>query len=294
MCAHTKIRKREVPVGEPGKLGLRDLYNFYEELGKKFPEERIVYNALRGILRRKFVESKLCSMEGSLLDVGCGGGVYSAACAHQTGGYTGLDFSIAVIRRAKKAVPHANFLVCDAQNLGIRTNGVQNVLCTEVLEHLLEPSKCLGEIFRALCHNGTLLLTTPNFTSAERPKFMWLPILEKYGIKPRRILHTAFKPIELKRMLENVGFCVLEYGTLEKEHAYSTIIARIINSLSRRYLKRRIMLPHGWLYEKIAICTYKITQFFRFDKVLSKKVKEGGTSYVVAKKYNNARAKIAF
>ena len=49
---------------------------FYEAVGKNYPEEEIVYKSLRGILRRKFVNSWLKDKAGVLMDIGTGEGIY--------------------------------------------------------------------------------------------------------------------------------------------------------------------------------------------------------------------------
>ena len=139
----------------------RELKSFYEELGEKYPEEGIVYNTLSGVLRKEFITSKLLSMRSSLLDIGCGAGVYCKVYGNE--GYIGIDISASIIKRTKKMFPDDNFVVCDAQNICIRDNSMDNVLCSEVLEHLPDPIKCLKEICRALRTGRILLVTVPNF-----------------------------------------------------------------------------------------------------------------------------------
>jgi len=260
----------------------REVKEFYDELAAKYREENIVYHTLSGILRKKFVASKLRYMDGSLLDVGCGAGVYGKIYKKET--YFGMDLSKAVVKRGKKDLSYANFLVCDAQDISLRPNSVDHALCTEVLEHLATPLECLSEIYNVLRPKGILLVTTPNFLTKNRPKVAWFSVLEMYGIKRRSYLHTAFKPVELKEMVERLGFRTLDYGTLEKETLYSAIIATLVNVLFRSLLKKSITLPKSWLSEKICISTYKVLEFFHLHTILNSVIKEGTRSYVVAQK----------
>lgn len=50
---------------------------------------------------------------------------------------------------------------CDAGLLPFETGAFDQVLCTEVLEHVPDPDAVLGEICRVLAADGALVLTTP-------------------------------------------------------------------------------------------------------------------------------------
>lgn len=116
---------------------------------------------------------------------------------------------------------------------------------------------------------------------------MWYPILERYGIKKKMYIHTAFKPMELKKMVESTGLHTLEYGTIEKENVYSTIVAKILEVLCEYLFKKSIRLPDSWLYVRVSIFTYKIVKFFRLNQVLNKRIKEGKRSFIIAQKDHN-------
>lgn len=254
---------------------------FYDELGEKYPEREIVYNTLSGILRKKFIVSKLNSMSGSLLDLGCGEGVYCEFYAHEQ--YIGMDLSSTVIKRAKKMKQNIDFGICDVQNLNIRNFSVDNVLCTEVLEHLTDPEKAFKEIVRVLRPGGILLLTTPNYFSLIKPKLVWSHILEKFGVKKMEYLHTAFKPLEIKKLANINGLHVLEYGTIEKEIVYSTKLT-IIFEFFFNLFNKSIRLPDSLLFEKISISTYYLLNKLKLDKILNIVIKEGGRTYIFAQK----------
>jgi SAM-dependent methyltransferase len=80
------------------------------------------------------------------LDVGSSSGFYSKYFPNR----------VALDHRAAPGVQ----VVCDAHHLCFGDEVFDVVLCTEVLEHLVDPGRALGEMHRVLRQGGTLLLTT--------------------------------------------------------------------------------------------------------------------------------------
>jgi SAM-dependent methyltransferase len=80
------------------------------------------------------------------LDVGSSSGFYSKYFPNR----------VALDHRAGPGVQ----VVCDAHNLCFGDGVFDVVLCTEVLEHLVDPRRAIGEMHRVLRGGGTLLLTT--------------------------------------------------------------------------------------------------------------------------------------
>lgn len=73
----------------------------------------------------------------------------------------------------------------DAQMMPFRTGGLDSILCTEVLEHLVRPEQAIDEMRRVLRPGGRLLLTTRFvFPLHDRPGDFFR--FTKYGL--RRLL----------------------------------------------------------------------------------------------------------
>lgn len=85
-----------------------------------------------------------------LIDVGCGNKPY--ADLFKDTSYIGLNYSF------EGASPD---IVCDAQQLPIKSNCADIVFCTQVIEHVRYPEKLVSEAFRILKPHGVLLLTGP-------------------------------------------------------------------------------------------------------------------------------------
>lgn len=106
----------------------------------------------------------------NLIDIGCGGGVFSIGAALR--GYNSLgltwdesDKNAAQVRAKICGVSAAGFEVFDVRNLDDRNDlaGRFDVaICFENMEHIINDKKLLIDIAACLKPGGRLLLTTPN------------------------------------------------------------------------------------------------------------------------------------
>lgn len=99
----------------------------------------------------------------TVLDLGCGDGVAIRRLRRLVPEATivGADISVVALRKAVAAGVRSPLVICDATHLPFRDSAFDIVLCTEVLEHVLEPGEMLDELGRAC--GGSLVLSTPCF-----------------------------------------------------------------------------------------------------------------------------------
>ena len=262
---------------------------FYESVGAFYPEEDLVYNSLRGQIRRKFIIRHLSNLAGKLLDLGCNRGGY--ILEYKNGPALGIDISLPVLKIAKKRTK-ANIVQGDGQNLAFLVSGcIDSVLCSEVIEHVPGAGKLLSECFRVLRLGGQLLLTTPNYKNT-KPIWVKIDEMAEYGVEGVRenyYYHTAFRPEELYKMAENAGFKFIETGTFEKEVKYATRIP-VVLFYSISFLNK-VLFKNKWIdkqnkkiLDKLSLIIYKTCCFLGLNKILIKFVKEGVRSYLIAKK----------
>jgi ubiquinone/menaquinone biosynthesis C-methylase UbiE len=96
----------------------------------------------------------------SVLDVGCGPGYVSAACAERGAVATGLDFSREMVAIAKEMFPQIEFREGDAQNLPLASGTFDRVIANFALLHLATPERAMTEAFRVLKRSGKFAFTT--------------------------------------------------------------------------------------------------------------------------------------
>ena len=123
----------------------------------KYPEKLFHILRERAIIKnlKKYARGKVG------LDLGCGTGLITRHIALE---YTvGMDLNPWAIAKAGSHVTdRVQFVVGDAENLPLMADTFDVVVCTDVLEHLLNPEKAVLDIFRLLKSGGMLLGTVPN------------------------------------------------------------------------------------------------------------------------------------
>ena len=101
----------------------------------------------------------------SLLDLGCGFGAYSGALMKQGIACVGCDVNFDYLR---KAAAHGLAVTNVDSALPFRDRSFDTVLILEVLEHVADLERILGEAFRVARKN--VLITVPNSEGIEQMK----------------------------------------------------------------------------------------------------------------------------
>ncbi len=102
-----------------------------------------------------------------ILEIGCGAGLLCLELSRQAEYVVGTDISYFVLDFASQVRETAHsknvsFQHDDAENLAFQDESFDLVICSDVLEHLLEPERALAEIRRVTKTGGTVILTTPS------------------------------------------------------------------------------------------------------------------------------------
>ena len=101
----------------------------------------------------------------TLLDVGAGEMPYKKFCNHIK--YTSQDFCKYDGKGDNKGIQTRTFnikkidIVSDISMIPVYDNSYDYVICTEVLEHVINPNDAIGEMFRILKPGGKLLIGVP-------------------------------------------------------------------------------------------------------------------------------------
>jgi 2-polyprenyl-3-methyl-5-hydroxy-6-metoxy-1,4-benzoquinol methylase len=103
-----------------------------------------------------------------VIDLGCGTGHMLKALRDELQAVPhlellGIDFAKTAIRKARRVVPEANFMIGDIYDNRQPSESFNLVLCVEVLEHLRDPERAILEMVR-LCKtdDGHIVVTVPN------------------------------------------------------------------------------------------------------------------------------------
>jgi len=151
--------------------------------------------------RLKFVRQVVQSIraeQASVADLGCGSGVILSEILMMKPRWTGhgLDISRESIKYARKLATHkgvatrASFQAGNIMSLPYMDESLDLVVASEIIEHMPEPLKVIGEIRRVLRAGGKLILTMP--VESHTPGH----------------IHTLSSGEDLRALCERVGFRV--------------------------------------------------------------------------------------
>jgi len=138
----------------------------------------------------------------TLLDVGAGECPYRDACAHLR--YVSQD-SQQYDGRGDGRGMHTGVwdtsridVVSDACAIPVEDRSFQNILCTEILEHLPYPDRAIREFARILKPNGRLILTAPFWSLTHFAPFHFCTGFSSYWYRKILADHN-FEILEIRR-----------------------------------------------------------------------------------------------
>lgn len=134
--------------------------------------------------------------KGSVLDVGCGPGIYAPLVRQLGHSYIGVDISPKMIEVARKRFAScAYFEVCDALHLPFEESSFDAVLCLGMFEYISpgEEGNYLRELKRVVKPEGVIILS---YLNAKSPYWLWLnnvfPLLKFCAIGLRSVFRRSY------------------------------------------------------------------------------------------------------
>lgn len=87
-------------------------------------------------------------------------------------------------------------IFADVTRAPFAAGSVDCILCTEVLEHLIDPQACVDEMHRLLCNDGVVFASTPFFYPVHADPYDF----QRFTEDGLRHLFREFKSVEIYRM----------------------------------------------------------------------------------------------
>jgi ubiquinone/menaquinone biosynthesis C-methylase UbiE len=150
----------------------------------------------------------------AFLDAGCGDGVYLRAIARSDRippRVAGLDISerILATARASAAPLEVELVRGNIEALPFEEDSFDLVLCSQAIEHLLDPELGVRELARVLAPAGTLILTTDNARNLVTRTFY----LGRFSEEMAEFPHRSFRLEEVEQLVRAAGLEIEERTT---------------------------------------------------------------------------------
>ncbi len=165
--------------------------------------------------------------DGNLLDVGCGYGFLFQRLklrGVKYDGFYGTEISPFLTKSTKLNVPESEVVVSKAEDLPFIDNVFDNVVCSEVIEHVSDPNRVIQELSRVVKIGGKVILTTPNYFAL---RFAIDRLFQKLGLikidhDTRSVRDNPIPEKDLKRYIStsNLKLFKLEYVSPVPEVRY--------------------------------------------------------------------------
>ncbi len=152
---------------------------------------------------------------GAIIDIGCGSGRDVKKFSEMGFHVTGIDFSPSMIEIARSNAPKATFKIIDMHSLDLEET-FDAAWANASLLHIskIHLPKVLEKIFRILNNNGLF------YIKMKQGSHEGIEIDARYDSLPK--FYSYFEESELKRMLIEAGFDLLDVFTTGKESSYQT------------------------------------------------------------------------
>jgi len=156
----------------------------------------------------------------SFLDAGCGDGRYLRALdAALPERVAGVDISERILETAHTAIPRAELRQGNLEALPFDDESFELVLCTQVLEHVLDAAAGVAELARVLGRGGRLVISTDNERNLvtrvlNAPRTGAVRALRLRGTRGRiESPATPYTRSSFRALLEGAGFMVVRLET---------------------------------------------------------------------------------
>ncbi len=152
----------ELPTTDEGVEAFNDDFARQHDINAYYDESGFLIRAIEQ-RRLTVIRRMMAARPGDrILEVGCGGG--HVLRLFRNAKLTGVDVSGEMLAKAEQNLAGYDFelLKGDIAKLGLEDRSFDGIVCTEVLEHVVEPGHILEQIQRLARPGARIVITFPN------------------------------------------------------------------------------------------------------------------------------------
>lgn len=176
----------------------------------------------------------------AFLDAGCGDGRYLRALdADLPERIVGTDLSERILETARAAIPRAELVQANLESLPFADESFDLVLCSQVIEHVLDATAGLAELARVVRGGGSLVISTDNERNLvsrvlNSPRNAAVRVL---GLRGARGMiespATPYTPDSFRALVEAAGLSVRRIETFRFQLQWPLGFSRLQRLLNR-------------------------------------------------------------
>jgi SAM-dependent methyltransferase len=190
---------------------------------------------------------------GTILDVGCGVGTIDFYLSKSHKKIFGVDISKLAIAQAKKSkkalgIRNVEFIVADITKSWLNNTKYDYLICSEVLEHVLNDEELITHLYSKLKDGGVAIFSVP---SKNAPLFK-MGLLKDFDKKVGHVRRYSVTEIEGK--LHKYGFISLETRRTEsvlRNSLYTFKSLGILIKLLRHKFVIRLFMSIDYVFVKL-------------------------------------------
>lgn len=184
-----------------------------------------ILDAIKGLLKNIKIVGNI-----NLIEIGCGDGYILDMIKSRFNNIkiSGLEYNSVRLARSAKRNQGINHICGSGTAIPTKESVFEVVVCTEVIEHILDDNLLLREINRVLKLGGHLILTTPNINTFSRLLLKHLKGKKNLVWIPSHVREYTYEDI-ISKVRQN-GFVVEHYESIGFEIPMPK--ARMIRSIS--------------------------------------------------------------
>ncbi|MEZ4590350.1 MAG: class I SAM-dependent methyltransferase [Chloroflexota bacterium] len=145
-----------------------DFTRWNEEMTRKYDSEdyhlrsNFLIRWIEGKRVKKIIELIDATPTDTILEVGCGAGLVLEK--FQAKKLIGIDLSGYILHKTRARLAHreASLLQANAETLPFLSQSFHKIVCTEVIEHVIEPRNVIRELSRIATPDAIIVITIPN------------------------------------------------------------------------------------------------------------------------------------
>lgn len=182
-----------------------------------------------------------------LLDVGCGARPYAPVYQPWARKTYGVDVPFTPILKNRLDA------YSDAQFLPFANQSFEIVVCTEVMEHIPNPSRMLSEISRILVLGGQLYLTTPFLVPEHEAPYDFYRYT-RYGLE-HLLKQQGFRVAALERKGDLLGVSVAAW--MRYQLKFWHVVAKILRLGFLATVRNPLVWLGVWLPQKVYLLYFR-------------------------------------